>query len=97
MSEGRGELVAADESTIVSETLLDAIVVEDGQSDGCFPDSPRTNESERSDAFRKVNNLLYQLVASEAGPRWRGRRFTRYARYRYKTLDSSIVEIADLV
>ena len=97
MIAGRGELIAADESTIVSKPLFDAIVVEDGQSDGCFPDSPCTNESEWGEAFRKVNNLLDQLVASETGPWWRGRGFTRYARCRYKTLDSSIVEIADLV
>ena len=46
MREGGGELVATDESTVVSEPLLDAIVVKDGQGDSRFPDPPWTDESE---------------------------------------------------
>ena len=45
MSEG-GELVATDEPTVVTETLLNAIVVEDCQSDGRFADPPCADESD---------------------------------------------------
>ena len=37
MSARGGELIAADEPTVVSKPFLDAIVVEDSQSDGRFP------------------------------------------------------------
>ena len=80
MSAGRGELVATDESTVVSKPLLDAVVVEDGQSNGGFPDPSWTDESDWSKAFREVDDLLNQFVASETGPWWRGWRFTRYTR-----------------
>ena len=63
-----GELVATDESAIVSEPLLDAIVVEDGQSYGRFPDTSWTDESEWSEVLCKANDLLDQLVAPKADP-----------------------------
>jgi len=72
MSAGGGELVAADETTVASEPFLDAIVVEDGQSDGCFPNSTRADESDWCEMFRKINDLLDQVLASETDPR-RGR------------------------
>ena len=40
MSPGGGELVATNEPTVISEPFLDAIVVEDSQSDGSFPNPP---------------------------------------------------------
>ena len=40
-----GELIATDESTVVAETALDAIVVEDGEGNGRLSDPPRTDES----------------------------------------------------
>ena len=40
------ELVARDEPPVVTEPLLDAIVVEDGEDDGCLADSASTNESD---------------------------------------------------
>ena len=46
MSERGGELVATDEPAVVAESLLDATVVEDGQSDGRLADSADTNEGE---------------------------------------------------
>ena len=49
MSARSRELVAADESTVVSKLFLDAIVVEDGQSDGRLPDPPWADESNRSE------------------------------------------------
>ena len=77
MSVGGRELVAADESTLVTETLLDAILMEDIESDGSFSDSPWTDESDRSEVFGEINDLFDQLGTSEAGPRRRGRRFSR--------------------
>ena len=40
------ELVATDEPAVVTETLFDAIVMEDGESDGCFSDPPWTDEND---------------------------------------------------
>ena len=51
MSEGGGELVAADESAVISEPLFDAIVMEDGESDGCFSDSAGADEGEWGEVF----------------------------------------------
>ena len=46
MSGRGGELVATDETTVVAKSFLDAIVMEDGQGDGCLADSPCTDESQ---------------------------------------------------
>jgi len=46
MSTGPGELVTTDEATVVTESLFDALVMEDGQSDGRLADSTGTNESD---------------------------------------------------
>ena len=53
-----GELVATDESAVVPEPFLDAVVVEDGQSNGSFPDSSWADESSWSEAFRETDDLL---------------------------------------
>jgi len=42
MSTRRGELIAADEPTVIAKPLLDAAVVQDGQDDGRLADSART-------------------------------------------------------
>ena len=97
MREGGGELVATDESTVITESLLDATVVEDSQSDGCFPDLPWTYEGDWGEIFSETNDLLDQVVASTTGPQRRGRRFTRRARYKREIQDSLVVEISDLV
>ena len=68
-----GELVAADEPTVVSESFPDATMVEDSQSDGGFSDPSRTDESDWSEVFCEADNLLDQLIAPKTGPRWRGR------------------------
>ena len=40
------KLVATDESPIITKPPFDAIVVEDGQGDGCFPDATCPDESD---------------------------------------------------
>ena len=51
MVERGGELVAANEPAVDAETLFDAIVMEDSQSDGGLADSANTNESERGEVL----------------------------------------------
>ena len=80
MSARCGELVATDKPTVFSELFLDAVVVEDSQSDGCFPDPPWTNESDWTEGFGDTDDLLDQLVTSEAGPRPWGWGLSRYAK-----------------
>ena len=71
MSAGGGELVTAYESTVGSEPFLDAIVVEDAQSDGYFPNPPCTDESDWREVFCEIHNLLDQILASKTGRRRR--------------------------
>jgi len=63
------ELVATDEPAVGPEPFFDAIVVEDGQGDGCFSNPPCTNESDRSEMFREADDLFNQILASETSPR----------------------------
>jgi hypothetical protein len=74
MSARSRELVAADESTVIAKPFLDAIVVEDSEGDGCFPDPPCTDESDGFEVFGNSDDLLDQLPASETGPWRRGLR-----------------------
>ena len=74
---GGRELVAADESTLAAETLLDAILMEDIESNGSFSDSPRTDESDWSEVFSEIDDLFDQFATSKTGPQRRGRRFSR--------------------
>ena len=97
MGEGGGELITTNESTVVTKPLLDAIVVEDRQSDGCLADPTWTNECDWGEVFSETNNLLDQVVTSTAGPwRW-GWGFTGYTRSKCEILNSLVVEIPDLV
>jgi hypothetical protein len=73
MSTRSRELVATDEPAVLAEPFLDAVVVEDGQSNRRLPDPPYANESDGCEFFGETNDLLDQLVASETGPRRRGR------------------------
>ena len=74
-----GELVATDKPTVGSESFLDAIVVEDGERDGSFPDPPCAYEGDWGEIFCEANDLLDQILASETGPgRW-GRRLSKCA------------------
>jgi hypothetical protein len=52
-------------------------VVEDGESDGCLPNPSCTNESDGFEVFGETDELLDQLVASETGPRRRGRQHSK--------------------
>jgi len=70
MSKRGGELVTADEPAVDAKSLLDAIVVEDNESDGRLADSASTNEGKGSEASRKADELLGQLVSSKEVPRW---------------------------
>ena len=97
MGVGSRELVAADESTLVTETLLDAILMKDGESNGCFSDPPWTDESDWSEIFSEIDDLLDQLGTSETGSWRRRRRFPKCTRYIYQAVDSLVVEVADLV
>ena len=73
MSDRGWELVAADEPTILTKPLLDAVVMKNSQSDGCLADSADTNESNWGEIFCKTNNLLDKFITSETGPRCRWR------------------------
>jgi len=72
MSQRGEELVTADEPAVVAEPLLDATIVEDGESDRCLADSASTNKSKWSEVFCQFHKLLGQLAASKEVP-WRGR------------------------
>ena len=65
VGERRGEFVAADEPAILAKSPLDAIIVEDGQSNGCLANSTGTNESDWLEVFCRADDLLDQLVASK--------------------------------
>jgi len=80
MRERGGELVAADEPTVFPETLLDAIVMEDGQSGARLANSARTNKSDWGEIFGQNDDFLGQLSASEVDPRWWRWWFSEYAR-----------------
>jgi hypothetical protein len=66
-------LVTAYETTVVSKTFSDAIVVKGGQGNRGLSDSAWTNESDGFEVFCKINNLLNQAITTETGPGWRGR------------------------
>ena len=58
MGERCWELIAADKSAVIAKTLLDVVVVEDSQCDGCFADSSGTNESDGFEVFGETDDLL---------------------------------------
>ena len=97
MSECCWELVTTDEPAVFTKPFFNAIVVEDSERDGCFPDPTRANESDGREVLGETNDLVDQLVASETGPWWRGRRLSKScARCKRKVLDVFIVKTADL-
>ena len=73
MSARHGDLVATDEPTVRPKPFLDAVVVEDSQSDACFPDSAWTDEGDWSETFSETDDLLDKLVTPKTGPRRWGR------------------------
>ena len=64
-------MITADESTVVAKPLLDPVVMENGQGNGCLPDSSSTNESDRNEILSEIDYCLDKFVASEEGPLWR--------------------------
>ena len=72
-----GELVAANEPTVIAKPLPDAIMVEDNQRNGCLSNPARANESDWSEGFREIDDRLDQFVASKTDPWRRRRRFSR--------------------
>ena len=97
MSGRRGELVAADEPTVVAKSLLDPVVVENSQGNGRLPDPASADESDRSEVLGETDDLIDQLVASEECS-WRWRRvFPKYARFECEMANPLAVQIADLV
>ena len=70
-------MVATDKSTVVAKPLLDPVVVENGQGNGCLPDSSGTDESDRNEILSEIDYLLDQLVASKEGPLLRRWEFSR--------------------
>ena len=71
------ELIAPDKSAIVAKPLLDPIVVEDSEGDGCLPNASCADKSNGLKVFSESDNLLDQFIASEAGPGPWGRRFSQ--------------------
>ena len=95
---GSGELVTSDKPTVFTKPLLDAIVVQDGQSDGRLSDSSSADESDWCKAIDEMDNLLDQFVASKNGPRWWRGGLPGCARLKaYKRLDPATVQITDSV
>ena len=92
-----GELVAANEPTVIAKPLPDAIMVEDGQCDGCLANSADTNEDDGCEVFGQTDDLLDQLITSETGPRGRRRQFATCAGSKYKTVNPPVIQVADLV
>ena len=68
-----GKLIATDESTVLAKSFLDSIVVEDSESDGCFPDPTRTDESDGFEVLGESDNFFNQFTSPKKAPRRRGR------------------------
>ena len=84
---GRRELIASDEPPVVTKQFLNAIVVEDGESDRRFANATGTDESDGIELFDKTNDRLDQLVATETSlQRWR-RRLSERTRFKRKLSD----------
>jgi len=58
VSEHCWKLVATDEPTVIAKPLLDAIVMEDSQSNRRLPDPPCTDESDWGEVFNETNDPL---------------------------------------
>ena len=71
------EFITADESTVVTELVLDAVVVKGGKGDGRLPDSTCTIESDGLELFGERNDFLDQGIPSEKGLWCRWRKFSK--------------------
>ena len=52
------ELITTDKVAVIAKPVLDAIVVENSEGDGCFPNAPCTDESDGFEVFSKIDDLL---------------------------------------
>ena len=52
------ELITANKPPVVVKPFLDAIVMEDCQGNGCFPDATCTDEGDWSEVFDETDDLL---------------------------------------
>ena len=53
---------------VFSKQLLDAIVVEDSQSDSHLPNPPCTDEGYWNEVLSKIDDPLDQLITSKTAP-----------------------------
>ena len=67
------ELIAPDESTVVSKSFFDPVVVENSESNRRFADPSCTDESDGFQVFGESDDPFNQIIASETSPRGRGR------------------------
>ena len=72
------ELIAADESTVVAEPLLNPVVVEDSEGNRRFSNSACTDEGDWDEVFGQTDDTLDKLLASETGSRRLGRQFSKW-------------------
>ena len=88
-------MVAADEPTVIAKSLLDPVVVENGQGDGRLSDSASADESDWGEVLGETDDLVDQLAASEERP-WGWRRgFSKYIRFECEMASPLAVQIAD--
>ena len=86
-----------DEPAVFSKLLLDLVIVEEGQGNGCLANSTSTNESNGCEVFGKADNLLDEIITSKAGWWW-GRQFSQWdARSTFETMNYMVFETTDLV
>ena len=69
-------MIAADESTILSKSFFDPVVVEDSENNRSFPDPPCPDESDGFEVSGELDDYLNQLISPEKVPRHGGRQFT---------------------
>ena len=62
---GCGEMIAADEPTIVTEHLFDASIVKEGQDYGCLPNPAGPDQSDWCEVLCETDDPLDQIIASK--------------------------------
>jgi len=71
---------------VIAKSLLDPIVVENGQGDRRLADSAGTDESDWNKLLSKIDYLLDQLIASKEGSWGQRRGLSRYATFKCKII-----------
>ena len=92
MSTGTSELVATDESTVVTKSLFDAIVMEDGEGD---PPTPMRAVGVRFSTRRTIFSINSSRPKQALGA-WGGDS-PKCAGNKTKIMDPFVVQIADLL